>query len=78
VRSSFVLAGYGAVVKWTTAKPTVPGWYWYRRHPWKGKQPKVYVLEFIDSYNGLTNSKFGLMRFLPGQWSGPLVPPEEP
>jgi hypothetical protein len=68
---------HGARMMWTTDKPTVPGWYWWRRTV--ARQPaKVYVLEFIESHNGLHNSRWGSVMVLDGEWAGPINQPEEP
>ena len=69
----------GHVPSWTSEKPTVPGWYWWRRTIVRHRQStsKVYILEFVDSHNGPYNSCWGHASMLDGHWSGPLEPPKE-
>ena len=79
----FIKLGNGCTVvreeeraKWTTTKPTIPGWYWWRsgkyraaiyRVDWIGKNKKrLYVSECGE-----------LSDFKGGEWQGPLEPKEK-
>ena len=63
---------------WSTKKPTVPGWYW-----WRGFTSKS--LTMLHVYGGITGDtgQSGLfvehqnIDSIHGEWAGPLVPPEE-
>ena len=58
---------------WSTAKPTVPGWYWYRPVglPMRPKE--------LFDYNGrlFVRGFEWLDTITNGEWAGPLVPPKE-
>ena len=65
---------------WSTAKPTVPGFYWYK---FKNEEPQI-----VTVYEGYEDGKlvvdtFDAMQQVPveqeggGQWAGPLTPPED-
>jgi hypothetical protein len=64
---------------WTTTKPTVPGWYWWR---WNHGRPMM--CEVVRHYSGdgtLWESKGGNLYQLPhgelAEWAGPIHEPEE-
>ena len=58
---------------WSTKKPTVPGWYWYRPVglPMRPKE--------LFDYNGrlFVRGFEWLDTITNGEWAGPLVPPKE-
>jgi hypothetical protein len=54
---------------WTTEKPTVPGWYWYREI-----EGEPEILSIYKDNGQLLISGIGLQEF-PGEWAGPLEPP---
>lgn len=53
-------------LQWTTERPTIPGWYWYRQD-----QGSVPVVMMIHPYRPET---FWLT--FPGEWAGPLEIPK--
>lgn len=61
---------------WTSEKPTVPGWYWWKDKD--GKQAKFNVgpgdlglwLWYRDGFGWVPIPSYG-------EWSGPLKPPKE-
>jgi hypothetical protein len=54
---------------WTTQKPTVPGWYWYREI-----EGEPEILSIYKDNGQLLISGIGLQEF-PGEWVGPLESP---
>lgn len=71
-------------MKWTTEKPTKPGWYWWRRYPKK----KAYKVEVKRGRGVLRGNQWlevywegeRVARFdepVRGEWAGPLDEPEE-
>jgi len=56
-------------MSWTTQKPTVPGWYWYRE-----LEGEPEILSIYKDDGQLVISGIGLQEF-PGEWTGPLEPP---
>lgn len=58
-------------MKWTSEKPSVPGWYWWRdnivRVVYIGEYPPGNL--YIMGYHNLRVAK--------GEWAGPLTEPEE-
>ena len=63
---------------WTTEKPTVPGWYWWRYE--KGR--KATMLNVSQSHIQQMDifTEGSLVMFLnevPGHWAGPIPAPEE-
>lgn len=55
---------------WTTAKPTVPGWYWWRVNPGDEEIVEVGEVEvYLSSGDRLKLDTAG------GEWAGPLDPP---
>lgn len=64
-------------VIWTTEKPTVPGWYWYQASADEKDPAMAYVYEFWGHMNAVwSNGKSVHVVEMPGQWAGPLTPPE--
>lgn len=68
----------GNISKWTTSKPTVPGWYWWRCSPYY-----VDCLLVLHRHQGGFTAKGGywedskIVSDMKGEWAGPLMPPEE-
>jgi hypothetical protein len=63
---------------WTTSKPTVPGWYWWRLS--SSGEPGVLKIsqEHIDNKNVYTfGTRILLHSEMPGEWAGPLEVPKE-
>lgn len=69
-------------MRWTTEKPSRPGWYWWRSDDvaFKSRQCVVEVIKIAGDepkywlVNGVSiNWSLGNT---PGQWSGPIPPPE--
>ncbi len=56
-------------MSWTTEKPTVPGWYWYRE-----LEGEAEILSVYKDDGQLLISGIGLQEF-PGEWAGSLEPP---
>jgi hypothetical protein len=61
---------------WSTAKPTVPGQYWWRAGADIGNPECMYV-EHIRLWKGQLVNAYTLEPPEDGEWAGPLVPPEE-
>jgi len=64
---------------WMTTKPTVPGWYWWRYS--FGRTPTVMFIsrEHLHEHDVFTEGVLVMfLREVPGEWAGPLTPPEEP
>lgn len=57
---------------WTTEKPTVAGWYWWRSVNYRPKVVEVYL--YMNG-NCLHINGQALNQFA-GEWAGPLSPPE--
>ncbi len=59
-------------MRWTSDKPTVPGWYWWRQKPGG-------VLAIVEFASGVRYPLYGGRYFKPqgGEWSGPLTPPDD-
>jgi hypothetical protein len=64
---------------WTTTKPTVPGWYWWRR-----PYGKRIILNMIQVKEWKHGNQPGLFIYAgkpvercDGDWAGPLEPPKE-
>ena len=64
-------------MKWTSEKPTKPGWYWWRNlHYSEENTQRIVELRIYDGEIAIGNSTLrGFTRFETGQWAGPLVPP---
>lgn len=65
-------------MKWTSDKPTQPGWYWWRSQVFP-ILTMFHVIETSDYHFFVDNWGGGSMSTLDmdGQWSGPLEPPTE-
>mgnify|MGYP001619479552 CR=1 FL=1 len=64
---------------WTDEKPTVPGWYWWRRKSTSQRKKIIHVLAkgrkpYLFYVYGLRYSSY---RVFTGQWAGPIPAPEE-
>lgn len=63
-------------LKWTTKKPTKPGWYWYRY----SENHKPYICDvWLDVEKNL-RCIFGvgyLVKETPFEWAGPIPEPKE-
>ena len=64
-------------MKWTTDKPTVPGWYWWRSDSKRGpivvnvyRLSKIWCCSFPDDEPCPVN-------YAKGEWAGPIAEPEE-
>lgn len=67
------------MLTWTKTRPTVIGWYWWRRAYCDGEQ----VVEVIKDGRLLfalfqDSEKDNTVRSLGGAWAGPIPGPEEP
>lgn len=63
---------------WSIDKPTVPGWYWYRKGP--TNTPEIIYSgvnwDAIVDFAGLAEPvTFERDHLLNGEWAGPLEPP---
>ena len=79
-------------ITWTTDKPTVPGWYWYRYYSSLTCMPKVAItvmgkVETGCDYQSYTFTWLTGVDYeveaknvteLSGEWAGPIPEPEEP
>ena len=68
---------------WTRARPTVPGWYWWRENQLCTNQEHWTVLrirqEHIDKHDVITiGTQVYFVQETPGEWAGPIPHPEEP
>jgi hypothetical protein len=61
-------------MKWTTDRPTKPGWYWYR--PKGGKTRHILQVRGDLTVHGI-NTYADHVDECDGKWQGPLVPHEE-
>ena len=64
---------------WTTDKPTVPGWYWWRVS--FGRTPTTLFISRDHIHENDVFTAGALVMFLrevPGEWAGPVPLPEEP
>lgn len=64
--------------RWSTQKPTVPGWYWWR---WKGEVRAIQLAVLPGSTTGKMYVKGGISVPInaldcDGEWQGPLTPNE--
>lgn len=55
--------------KWSGESPTTAGWYWYK------EDCPPHIIEVVDNYGYLEVDQTTTGAY-PGQWSGPLTPPE--
>lgn len=70
--------------KWTTARPTVAGWYWWRKGPgYSNDMAAIFYdephSEWEARFLGLKGGKIGTLpvNVCDGEWQGPLTPGEE-
>lgn len=57
--------------EWTTEKPTVPGWYWYKGN-WNAETVHV-----VYAQNGRLYARWwDWVDEMNGQWAGPLEVPK--
>ncbi len=63
-------------MKWTTEKPTAPGWYWYKGAGYPTIL-YVYTETFIGSLFVEDPDYGGPVQGYPGEWAGPIPEPEE-
>ena len=61
--------------RWTTATPTVPGYYWWRKLP-EYVVPRVCWVS-DDGWAAMVGVSVRLARNLGGEWYGPLTAPED-
>jgi hypothetical protein len=64
--------------QWTTVKPTQLGFYWHRLNPEQNPEV-VRVWRTTIAGHKRVNCSWGQVNLeaLPGEWSGPLHPPED-
>lgn len=60
-------------MKWTTDKPSVPGWYW-----WRGLSGKAWITEVLLEKDGNLCVDWGMqVAHCCYEWAGPIPEPEE-
>lgn len=65
----------GSRPRWTDAKPTQAGWYWYRGC---GEETDLLIVQIDEAgYFQWPDGGFSEARLTDGQWAGPLDPPED-
>ncbi len=65
------------VLEWTSDKPKVPGWYWYRENQGAPKFMTM-VTEVFMTTRGLRVSRGGpkeTLESMAGEWAGPIAAP---
>lgn len=70
---------------WSTTKPTVPGWYWWRENgvvymagvTVKGPSTPYLAVALVDPEGGVIMRTILSDLTLAGQWAGPIPAPEE-
>ncbi len=70
----------GDAVKWSSNKPTKPGWYW-----WKDRELGPDIIPIVEVSSGLVyDSGLGVECQIPvgeygykSEWAGPIPEPEE-
>ena len=67
-------------MRWTTERPTEPGWYWVRwtvnTRSWR--RPVIAKVDVVGKHPSYEIDGMHESKFYPTQeWSGPLPPPEE-
>ena len=60
---------------WTSKKPTVPGWYWWRAIVYGRLFSRIYEVELFDGHLGIR--AVNRVEFMEGDWAGPIEPPKE-
>jgi hypothetical protein len=73
---------------WTSEAPKAAGWYWYREAALPGLvvlhivaahlEPNVELLAYQGPMHKNQSGRGVYVKDCPGQWCGPLVPPEVP
>jgi hypothetical protein len=63
-------------MKWTPAKPTLPGWYWWRTNTVITRRWVLQGIIHIDG-DGYCRHEGEYVSKLDGQWAGPIPSPEE-
>ena len=61
-------------MKYTTDKPTVPGWYWYKEY--KDWKPKIAQVNIWHG-DGLIVDGSWAVKYYHGYWAGPILEPEK-
>jgi len=65
-------------MQWTSAKPNVPGWYWYRQTPKEDPAVCQVVLDLethVLMVTWETVEAWPVERYYGDQWAGPLELP---
>jgi hypothetical protein len=66
---------------WTTEKPTVPGWYWWKPKQYYPVIVEIYRLEVRGKHylmiGNCNEHHEGDLEYAEGEWAGPIPPPEE-
>lgn len=60
-------------LKWTSTKPTKPGWYWWRTVT---TQPGVYEVYHANGTLKVYWPKIEKVSAIEGEWAGPIPEPE--
>ena len=68
------LAARERAVTWTSEKPTVPGWYFWKQQP-RGHETVVRVFDTYVYWGGGLRTED--ISNVSGQWAGPIPAPEE-
>ncbi len=63
-------------LRWTSEKPSVPGWYWYRGET-DLNEIIVWVSTDLRVVFAGTNFRSWPVEEIAGEWSGPLTPPDD-
>jgi len=66
--------------EWTTAAPTITGYYWYRDPAQEPRMERIGVDEVTGELGVLGEDQDGYpwnmeLKFYKGQWAGPILPP---
>ena len=65
---------------WSTNKPTVAGWYWWRNKQLKYEEdmePRIVEVRLYAGDLAIGNCRLAQSSFLKGEWAGPLPLPRE-
>jgi len=65
---------------WSTEKPTVAGWYWWRNKQLKYEEdmePRIVEVRLYAGDLAIGNCRLAQSSFLKGEWAGPLPLPRE-
>jgi len=64
-------------MKWRTAKPNKPGWYWWRNPAIEDyREPYIYKVRDYAGKLSIGNCSIEGSYFEKGQWVGPLKQPK--